>query len=331
MVEPVPSSSPSVNDSDGHRFWLAPVRGVTDAAWRTHFDAIFGGFEHAISPFLVQEKHRPVREKDLRDAVGGPIPVIPQVLAGDASELVELAGKLAAIGCEEVNWNLGCPYPMVVKRGRGAGLLRDPGRIRAILDEAVPRMRCRLSVKMRVGCDLPTEAVAVLRVLGDYPLASLIIHPRTAGQMYGGSVDLEAFAACLPETRHPVIYNGDITTPAFAAMLRGRFPNLRQWMIGRGALANPWLIREIRGNAPAMHPMTTLRGFHDRMLDHYQNVLSGPGHVLDKMLAWWGWLAPSIDAAGRTTKRLLKSKSLASYRDSVDKLFASEPRWAPPH
>ncbi len=79
------------------------------------------------------------------------LPTVPQLLTNDASDFAIVAAKLAAAGCREVNWNLGCPHLPVIAAERGAGLLPHPDRIAAILDEVVPRLELRLSVKMRLG------------------------------------------------------------------------------------------------------------------------------------------------------------------------------------
>lgn len=195
---------------------LAPIRGITDAVYRRVFAGCFGGFDRAVAPFLqVRQGHalRPGELRQLAAASNPTLKTIPQLLTTHAPTLIDALRELHGLGHTEVNWNLGCPAPMVAGRGRGAGLLPHPDRIAAILDQVLPNSPVRLSVKLRLGYQNPDEFPAVLEVLNRYPLCEVILHARTAAQMYGGAVDLARAGQALALCRHPFIYNGDITTP----------------------------------------------------------------------------------------------------------------------
>ena len=103
----------------------------------------------------------------------------------------------------------------------------------------------RLSVKLRLGRIDPDEIFANLPVLNRYPLAEVIVHPRTAGQMYGGRPDDLRFAAVLAESKHPVVYNGDINTLGDFFRREEQFANIAAWMSGRGILVEPHLAAAI--------------------------------------------------------------------------------------
>ncbi len=111
---------------------------------------------------------------------------------------------LADAGYGEVDWNLGCPYPMVAGKKRGSGLLPYPEAIGEFLDRVCPRLGIGLSVKMRLGRYDARESAALAPVLNAYPLRKVTVHPRIGVQLYGGSVDLEGFAALAGSLRHPV-------------------------------------------------------------------------------------------------------------------------------
>ncbi len=312
--------------------WLAPISGVTDSAFRYFFSTIFGGFDSVLAPFLSPERGRMPRDKDYDDALGRSTPgcqCVPQILTADAADFVLLAQALAERGAHEVNWNLGCPYPMVVKRHRGAGLLPYPEQIAQFLDHACAKLPCRLSVKMRLGLRTAQEAEPVLDVLNRYPIERLTIHPRTGSQGYTGVVDMAAFAQCLSLTRHTVIYNGDIKTSWDAARIKTAFPQIREIAIGRGALMNPFLPLVLRGTAIPNDAVRRFREFHDQMLNHYRSVLNGPAHVLDKMLGMWKWFALGIDKPSRQIKKLLRVKHLDIYEMRVREIFEGGIEWQP--
>lgn len=304
---------------------LAPIRGLTDAAFRGAFARHFGGFDEALAPFLAPEHGRMPRPKDIAEvspANNGSLPTVPQILANDPELFLSTARLLADSGCAQVNWNLGCPYPMVTRRGRGAGMLPHPDRIAAFLDRIVPALTLRLSVKLRVGLHDPGEAGPVLEVLNRYPLCEVIIHPRTADQMYKGHADPDAFERLAPLCRHRLSYNGDIADVDGFRALAARFPFVAGWMIGRGAVSEPMLPRVLRGEAvDPSDRLERMRRFHDEMLDHYLRVLSGPAHVLDKMTGLWAYWTEAIAGKRKPIKRLCKTTELDRYRRGAEELL----------
>lgn len=304
---------------------LAPIRGLTDAAFRNAFARHFGGFDEALAPFLAPEHGRPPRPKDIAEvspANNELLPTVPQILASDSELFLSTARMLAEAGCRQVNWNLGCPHPMVTKRQRGAGLLPHPDRVAAFLDCVVPKLALRLSVKLRVGLHDPSETGPVLEVLNRYPLHEVILHPRTADQMYKGHADLDAFERLAPQCRHRLLYNGDIVDVPGFVELAARFPFVAGWMIGRGAVSEPTLPLLLRGAAvDPSDRLERLRRFHDELLDHYLRVLSGPGHVLDKMTGLWAYWTDAVPGKRKPIKRLCKTTELDRYKRGVDEIL----------
>ena len=104
--------------------------------------------------------------------------LVPQIMAGNSNDFLFLAKYLTDLGYQEINWNLGCPYPMVTGKGMGSGLLPYPEKISEILDQSLPQLKCRISVKLRSGLNSPEEIFQVIPVLNQYPLSEVILHPR---------------------------------------------------------------------------------------------------------------------------------------------------------
>jgi tRNA-dihydrouridine synthase len=136
---------------------------------------------------------------------------------------------------------------MVADKRRGSGLLPYPQAVDGFLDRVCSRLGIGLSVKMRLGRFDPREGEALAPVLNAYPLKKVIVHPRLGVQMYSGTVDLDGFSVLSGALRHPVGYNGDIKTEADFRKLSARFPGVAEWMIGRGALCDPFLPARIKG------------------------------------------------------------------------------------
>ena len=308
---------------------LAPIRGVTDAVYRDAWARCFGGFERAVAPFIQLRQGQPLRAGELRQVAPEHNPglrTVPQLLTQHAPTFAAALRELHEAGHPEVNWNLGCPYPMVARRGRGAGLLPHPERIDAILAQVLENSPVRLSVKLRLGYDDPDEFAAVLAVLNRYPLTEVILHPRTATQMYGGEVDLTRAARAVAACRHPFVHSGDITSLAsFRADCR-QLPGVAAWMIGRGALACPFLPALLQGAAlpPPESRRQQWRGFHDRLSEGYGRWLSGPRHRLDKMKEQWTYLAQAFAEPQQVLARIRRSDTLAAYDRAVGWAFEQD-------
>lgn len=232
---------------------LAPMQGLTEVLFRRVYEECFpGAIEMAVSPFLslthgnLAEAWEKIDDV-LPEANVGSIPVIPQILGKEPEEFVELGNRLYELGYNEINWNMGCPMRKVTGKHRGSGILPYPDEVRTILDSIVPKLKPRLSVKMRLGLRSKEEIFALLPVINDYPIASITIHPRLGRQQYTGHPDLDTFGEVLPLFRHPVVYNGDICTAADAHCIRDRFPQVADIMVGRGILYHPTLPLEIKG------------------------------------------------------------------------------------
>jgi len=309
------------------RLYMAPLRGVTTAPYRNLFADWFGGVDVALAPFIsadgISRMKRAVFTDVLPENNSAP-PLIPQLIGKTPEGLLAACEVLRDLGYGEVNWNLGCPWPFVIRKRRGSGLLPHPDHICAVLDRIVPLAGCRISIKARLGTDRPDQLVGILPALDSYPLSGIVIHPRTAGQMYQGSVDLDAFADCLEATRHDVIYNGDIRTGEDFRLLSGRFSGVRGWMLGRGLVADPFLAAEIRCE-PVKKCADAIRCFHDELYGSYRERLQRPRSLLGRMKELWFYLSQSFSEGPAMLRDVQRSQSTRQYESVVDAFFNRRP------
>ena len=204
------------------RLWLAPLRGVTIRAFRETFaEAIReAGFAGAFAPFIPANPGIRVNDRLLDDLRPFPcerlagtlaLPLVPQVITKHPDAMRELLRAFRDRGFDRADLNAGCPFPMIVRRGRGSGLLRTPDVLEALLAAGCEEMGPgKFSLKVRLGVTSPDDLRALLPRINRYPLAALTMHARTAKQMYAGEVDLARFAEILAASANPVIYNGDV-------------------------------------------------------------------------------------------------------------------------
>jgi tRNA-dihydrouridine synthase B len=305
--------------------FLAPLHGVTNRVFRKAYFRYFHGFDAAMAPFIQSVKagsRVATHFKDLLPGFDPACPVIPQILGNDPSDFVDTARVMADLGYREVNWNLGCPYPMVTGKGRGSGLLPQPERIDAFLAQVCARSPLPVSVKVRLGFRNPQELLTLMPVLNSHPLTKVVIHPRLASQMYEGQVDLDGFEAARALSLHPVMYNGDIRDSQTYKMLATRFPGVQEWMIGRGAISDPFMPARLKGLPAPDDPVRVIKAFHDDLLDAYQAILSGQKHVMDKMKEVWTFLGLWFSTDPRWLKKVAGAKTLEAYRVAVHSALA---------
>ena len=200
------------------RLWLAPLRGVTIRAFRETFaEAIReAGFAGAFAPFIPANPGIRVSDRLLADLRPFPcdasseLPLVPQIITKHPDAMRTLLRAFRERGFDRADLNAGCPFPMIVRRGRGSGLLRTPDVLEALLAAGCEEMGPgKFSLKVRLGVESPDELRALLPRINRYPLAALTVHARTAKQMYDGEVDRTRFAEILAASANPVIYNGD--------------------------------------------------------------------------------------------------------------------------
>ena len=307
-------------------FYLAPLQGITDALFRSIFHQHFGSFDAAIAPFINPQHHCIAKEKWFTDVLpenNPDLPLIPQLLNTDAEDFMVLATRLQDLGYDHINWNLGCPAPMIASKKRGSGILPYPETIVALLEKILPRLKARLSIKTRLGYNHPQEILTLLPMLDAFPLQEIILHARLGKQLYNGGVDLEGFARCRSYSTHELVYNGDITTAEVFQDLQARLPWVRRWMIGRGVLADPFLICSLRDQTPSgKERMEKLADFHADLYQGYRRRLSGPGHLLGRMKQLWLYLIASFPDKQKTLKKIKKAKTEQHYLQAVEEVFS---------
>jgi tRNA-dihydrouridine synthase len=307
----------------------SPLQGFTDFRFRNAFQKYFGGIDLYIAPYIRFNgvlEIKPASERDILPANNESLNLIPQIITKDADEFLFVAKYVQKLGYTELNWNLGCPYPMVAKRGMGSGLLRSPDKIQEILNRVFAETDIKVSVKMRLGYENPQEIFQVLPVLERFPLTNITIHPRIGKQMYHGEVDLKTFEQCLGLCSHKIIYNGDITSVGGFREMKNRFPAINNWMIGRGLIADPFLPAMIKADNDVYpeNRYEIFNSFHEELFSSYEEALSGQKHLLMKMYPLWEYFIQSFPSSPKGLKKIKKARNIDDYREAVNQIIHNE-------
>ena len=235
------------------RLWLSPMAGYSDAAMRRVCFSL--GAEAAVSEMI---SAKAVVYRDKKTVALGRLfpdegPVFIQLFGKEPAIMAEAAAMIAEGYCGEllpagIDVNMGCPVPKIAGNGEGSALMKTPAlcfdiirEMRAALPPAMP-----LSAKIRVGWDKESQnACEVARAIEEGGADLLFMHGRTREAMYGGEADWESIASVAASVSIPLIGNGDITS-AEIARKRLSESGVYGLMVGRGAIGNPFLFREIK-------------------------------------------------------------------------------------
>jgi tRNA-dihydrouridine synthase len=304
----------------------SPLQGFTDYRFRNAFQHYFGGIDTFYSPYIKLNGKLAIKgsyERDILPENNTTLEVIPQIITNDAEEFLFVANYVQQLGYKELNWNLGCPYPMVAKCGMGSGLIRNTTQIEHILQRVHEETNIIVSMKMRMGYENPTEILDVFPILEQYPIKNIAIHARIGKQLYKGGVDLDSFQKCLDHTKHKIYYNGDITSVEKLRMMQDRFPSIDHWMIGRGLISDPFLPSMIKNNTTE-YPKNRLEifeNFHNTIYHDYDAYLSGPTPIRMKMLGFWEYFSESFSNPQKTFKKIKKAGNSKNYEAAVKEIF----------
>lgn len=300
--------------------YAAPLQGFTETAWRNAHAQSFGGVDAYYTPFIRLEKGE-IRNKDKRGVSPGENTVprlIPQIIASEPDELEKLVTFLMIQGYREIDLNMGCPFPLIVRRGKGSGILSHPEKVAALLEAMKTFPEVCFSVKMRLGWENAEEWRKVLPLLNRSCVKQVTLHPRIGKQQYKGVVDMEAFRRFYEACELPLVYNGDLCTVTAVREILEAYPRLKGVMLGRGLLADPSLAKAFR-EEPMSEDEIKARTFrmHRLMYLYYQRIIEGgDAQLLTKLKAIWEYLLPDLDKKVR--KAILKSNRLDTYLRAVE-------------
>jgi len=226
---------------------LAPMAGICNSAFRKIIKEMGCGLIYAE---MVSDKALVYDNKKTYDMLvcdDSERPIAQQIFGSDKETFVE-AAKLVyeKMKPDIIDINMGCPVPKVaVKAQAGASLLKNPDKIKEIVSAVVESVPIPVTVKIRSGWDNKSiNAVEVAKIVEEAGASAITVHGRTRSQGYSGKVDLDIIKKVKESVNIPVIGNGDIVDIESATHML-EYTKCDAIMIGRGALGNPWLIKEI--------------------------------------------------------------------------------------
>jgi tRNA-dihydrouridine synthase B len=231
------------------RLVLAPMAGVSVQAFRRQGRRYGAGLVCSEMVSCAGLQHGNERTLGYLRIAADEHPLAVQIFGSEPGVMAEAARMVEAAGADLVDINFGCPVRKVTKTGAGATLLEDPDRACRIVSAVAEAVGVPVSVKMRRGLENGSRVcLDVGPKLVDAGASTLTLHPRSAKQMYTGEADHSLTAEFVDAVSVPVIASGDITSRAKAQSVLAT-TGAAAVMVGRAAQGNPWVLREIMGEA----------------------------------------------------------------------------------
>ena len=224
---------------------LAPMAGITDLAFRT----ICKEFGPAmVCTEMVSSKaifYGDEKTKKLLNAEGEKRPISMQIFGSDVETMGYAAKEISKIA-DIIDINMGCPAPKVVKNGDGSKLLLDLSKAKEIIEAVVKNSSVPVTVKFRKGWSNENiVACELAKIAEDAGTSAITIHGRTRAEFYSGKADLDIIKKVKETVSIPVIGNGDIIDEE-SALKMFEYTGVDGIMIGRGAMGNPWIFKNIK-------------------------------------------------------------------------------------
>lgn len=297
--------------------YFAPLEGITNYIYRNTHEEVFGGTDCYYAPFITPSDNEKINKKGLKDVLpeNNTSKVCVQVLTKDAESFLKFAKKIEAAGYDELNINIGCPYPTVVKKGKGAGFLLEPLEIDKFLYKIFEQTEIKVSVKTRAGFYSTDELDDLMRIYNKYPLSLLIIHPRTREDFYNGEPDIEAFERAYNISTNKICYNGNIFKKEDFDCVTQKFHDLDSVMIGRGAVINPAVFREINGGEKLK--TEELIYFSERLIENYRMTLRSDVFTMHKIKELWAYIIKNFPEEKKIAKAIKKANTVLDFMIAI--------------
>jgi len=303
-----------------NRVVAAPMAGITDRAFRDLAREMGCGLtwtEMISAQALIQGNRRTAELLE----VSGEHPIAVQVFGSDPNTMVRAARLAAEAGADIVDLNMGCPTPKIVKSCEGAALMRDPERAGEIVAAVAAAVPVPVTVKMRKGWDEGyPSAVELARAVAQAGAAAVTVHGRLRSEFFGGRADWSVIGAVKQAVSIPVIGNGDVRIGPDAARMLAE-TRCDAVMIGRAALGNPWVFRQVRdcletGQEP---PPPTMDERVAMALRHFDLLIryKGEARAVQEMRKHAAWYTRGLRGSARLRERLHAADTAASLRSLI--------------
>jgi tRNA-dihydrouridine synthase B len=289
---------------------LAPLAGHTDRAFRGLVREL-GGVGLVVTEMVSSEglTRGSQLSREMADVGPEERPVGVQIFGCDPERMADAAAMVEDMGADLVDVNMGCPVPKVTRTGSGAALMKDESRAGAVIEEMVKRVKIPVTVKIRSGWDHRSiNAPSFARALERAGASAITVHPRCRSEHHRGEAAWPVIRDVKAAVGIPVIGNGDVRCAESARSML-ELTGADGIMIGRGALQNPWVFRQIAAGSAEKPGLEEYRFLFERFVALLR-VHRPERLVLNRMKAFIGWVTKGLASGARLREGVYASKSV---------------------
>ena len=255
-------------------------------------------------------------------------PVFAQMIGESIPDLVRTARELCNYNIAGVDLNMGCPAPRIYRKNVGGGLLREPEKVDRILGELRSAVNDRpLTVKMRVGFENTDNFYQILDIINRHSIDLLSLHGRTVKDMYHGAVKYDLIASAVRWVDCPVLANGNIYSATTAIEVLSQ-TGAAGVMVGRWAIANPWIFNQIRqalqGEAIAPVPLVEVRNYIDRLCQTPTAATMPARSRVGYLKMFLNYIALLVDAEGHFLRLMRHTQTEVELLNLCDRFLLAE-------
>jgi nifR3 family TIM-barrel protein len=300
---------------------LAPLAGHTDRAFRGLVREL-GGVGLVVTEMVSSEGLTRGSEfsRELAEVSRAERPVGVQIFGCDPERMGDAAAMVEDMGADLVDVNMGCPVPKVTRTGSGAALMKDRALAGAVIEKMVKRARIPVTVKIRSGWDHSSiNAPEVARVLEAAGASAITVHPRCRSEHHRGEAAWSVIRDVKQAVSIPVLGNGDVRCPVSARNMI-EVTGADGIMIGRGALQNPWVFRQIATGSSEAPSIDDYRRLFERFVallrEHRPERL-----VPNRVKAFIGWVTKGLVSGAKLRESVYAAKSVPEILSAFDEYF----------
>ncbi len=303
---------------------LAPMAGVTDLPFRLLCKEQGAGL---LCMEMISAKALQYNNKNTRALLSihpEEYPVSLQLFGSEPKIIAEQAKRIEELEFQILDINMGCPVPKVVKNGEGSALMKTPKLVYNIVAETVKAIQKPVTVKIRKGFDeASANAVEIAKIIEEAGGAAVAVHGRTREQYYSGKADWEIIRRVKEAVQIPVIGNGDVFSVESAERMQ-KETGCDGVMIGRGAMGNPWIFRELAayketGEKPAQPDIAEVK---EMILRHalLQIEFKGEYQGMREMRKHAAWYTKGMKGAAKLRDKINQTESYEQLKELLDVL-----------
>jgi tRNA-dihydrouridine synthase B len=298
---------------------LAPMQDVTDVQFMDTI-ASYGSPDYFFTEYF--RVHASSRlDKNILDSItknSTGRPIFAQLIGESIPDLVRTAKELSHYPIAGIDLNMGCPVPRIYRKNVGGGLLRDPEKIAAILGE----LRLAVNGLLTVNFD------RILGLLNQYNIDLLSLHGRTVKELYHSSVHYDLIASAVEQVNCPVLANGNVVSATTAAFVLNT-TKAAGVMIGRAAIRNPWIFKQIRqhlcGQTVSIVTLAEVRDYIERL----RRIATAPTIPerarVNQMKRYLNFIALGVDSAGAFLNDMRHAQTETELFGTCDRYLLSKP------